>query len=91
MSTNNAESPENETKDEEEGNKNEMDDDEEGEVTNNHSQNVSSDYCNPQLPEDISEDVGDKLKGDAIGDTMYSERFVLLVLMKLIKNIQKVE
>ncbi|XP_039290953.1 protein saal1 isoform X2 [Nilaparvata lugens] len=102
MSTNTV-SPRNETNNEGGGDEKEIDeggggegedekemDDGEGEVKS-QVQNVSTDYCNPQLPEDITEDVGDKLRGDAIGDTLYSERFVLLVLMKLIKNIEKVE
>ncbi|KAG5677353.1 hypothetical protein PVAND_007117 [Polypedilum vanderplanki] len=40
--------------------------------------------ANPDLnDEDIDEDLQKKIKGDAIGDTLYSERFILKTLMEL--------
>lgn len=38
--------------------------------------------CNPSLPDNLNEDF-DKMKGDAIGDTLYSERWVLKTLIKV--------
>ncbi|XP_075231884.1 uncharacterized protein LOC142330488 [Lycorma delicatula] len=48
----------------------------------NNTDVASEDVSNPQLPSDL---VGqtDLLKGDAIGNTLYSERFVLKTLMTL--------
>ncbi|KAG8234867.1 hypothetical protein J437_LFUL013154 [Ladona fulva] len=40
---------------------------------------------NPSLPDSMIKDI-DKMKGDAIGDTLYSERWVLKTLMKLSKE-----
>lgn len=38
---------------------------------------------NPTLPSEIKPEDIEKIKGDAIGDTLYSERYVLSVLLKL--------
>ncbi|CAH1401950.1 unnamed protein product [Nezara viridula] len=40
--------------------------------------------CNPSAPEYLIADL-EKMKGDAIGDTLYSERWVLKTLMKIIE------
>jgi hypothetical protein len=40
--------------------------------------------CNPSLPIEM-EDVATKMRGDAIGNTLYSECWVIKVLMKLAK------
>jgi hypothetical protein len=40
--------------------------------------------CNPSLPMEM-EDVATKMRGDAIGNTLYSECWVIKVLMKLAK------
>lgn len=44
---------------------------------------VSHQSCNPSLPSEINPEDIQKIKGDAIGDTLYSERYVLSVLLKL--------
>jgi len=44
----------------------------------------SEECCNPLLSEDLGVPL-DKMRGDAIGNTMYSERWVLKMLMKLAK------
>ncbi|XP_059471251.1 protein saal1 [Neocloeon triangulifer] len=41
--------------------------------------------CNPSITEDLEEDV-EKIKGDMIGDTVYSERWVLKCLMNITKK-----
>lgn len=41
------------------------------------------DACNPQMFADLDVDQTDLLKGDAIGNTLYSERFVLKTLIRL--------
>lgn len=43
--------------------------------------------CNPALSDDIQGFV-DKMKGDAIGDTLYSSRFVLKTLIRLVTDPQ---
>lgn len=43
--------------------------------------------CNPALSDDIRGYV-DKMKGDAIGDTLYSSRFVLKILIRLVTDPQ---
>ena len=40
--------------------------------------------CNPSLPIEM-EDVATRMRGDAIGNTLYSECWVIKVLMKLAK------
>ena len=47
---------------------------EEGDVKSN----IGEDKCEPNVEED-----DERLKGDAIGDTLYSESWVLKTLMKL--------
>ena len=47
---------------------------EEGDVKSN----IGEDNCEPSVEED-----DERLKGDAIGDTLYSESWVLKTLMKL--------
>jgi hypothetical protein len=41
-------------------------------------------HCNPSLPVEMEDDAN-KMRGDAIGNTLYSERWVIKVLMKLTK------
>lgn len=41
---------------------------------------------NPSLPSEIQPEDIVKIKGDAIGDTLYSERYVLSILLKLAPN-----
>lgn len=40
--------------------------------------------CNPSLPVEMEHDVS-RMRGDAIGTTLYSECWVLKILMKLTK------
>ncbi|CAG2059277.1 unnamed protein product, partial [Timema podura] len=54
-----------------------------GEEKENKCQNV-----NPPLPVDMSGDA-DRMRGDAIGETLYSECWVIKVLMKLTKVLNK--
>lgn len=41
---------------------------------------------NPSLPSELNDDEAEGIKGDSIGDTLYSERFVLSTLLKLTKE-----
>ncbi|KAJ9584752.1 hypothetical protein L9F63_020902, partial [Diploptera punctata] len=41
--------------------------------------------CNPTFPCDVEIDET-RIRGDAIGDTLYSERWVIKILMKLVKH-----
>lgn len=45
--------------------------------------------CNPSAPEYLIADL-EKMKGDAIGDTLYSERWVLKTLMKIIQVLNSI-
>lgn len=50
----------------------------------NDKEEASENYNNKNLEIDtLEEQEREKLKGDAIGDTLYSERFVLKTLMEL--------
>ena len=40
---------------------------------------------NPSLPLELNDAEAEGIKGDSIGDTMYSERFVLSTLLRLTK------
>lgn len=41
--------------------------------------------CNPSFPHDVEVDET-RIRGDAIGNTLYSERWVIKILMKLVKH-----
>ena len=44
-------------------------------------------YVNPTAPDTLDEEDGELLRGDAIGDTAYTHRWVLSCLLTIVKVI----
>lgn len=57
------------------------------ENSEDHSEDAdAAPTCNPSLPTELDDAEAEGIKGDSIGDTLYSERFVLTTILKLIQS-----